>query len=322
MAQSQKDRDLALQGAKQAHEIRMSYLDRLDKPGRMRTLRFVHATTDDPVMRSWAHDEMQVVQADIEEINRKILVLSKEIEGLEVPARASQAKSLVRDTALRRSTRVPGSSSAAGSNVDTATARSHDGTIAPQQSDKNGPADESTAEAIQRRRDEIKTLRAHADTLFAEGKLLMASPVYKCDPYEAALKIDASDIGAIIELALCNAKRGQLASAWKLYSAAEKLTRDATDERNRKMHFLVVERQQELEPRLSRLTVKVSSNSRIDNLTVMINGEKLTSQDWNRSFPVDGGDYSISAFTDSKDWSSQIVVLGTHDNRIVEIPEL
>jgi len=64
-AQSQKERELALQAAKQDHEIRTSYLDRLEKPGaKLRTLRFVEATTSDPAMKAWAQAEAKVVQTE------------------------------------------------------------------------------------------------------------------------------------------------------------------------------------------------------------------------------------------------------------------
>jgi hypothetical protein len=69
-------RELALQESKQAHEIRTSYLDRLDKPGaRLRTLRFVLATTDDAVLKAWAHAETQQVQGEITAIQEQLAAL-------------------------------------------------------------------------------------------------------------------------------------------------------------------------------------------------------------------------------------------------------
>ena len=78
-AHYQKERELALQASKQDHEIRTSYLDRLDKPGaKMRTLRFVLATTTDPALIAWARAEMTQVQAELDEIDRKIADLEKQ----------------------------------------------------------------------------------------------------------------------------------------------------------------------------------------------------------------------------------------------------
>lgn len=67
---------MALQESKQGHEIRTSYLDRLDKPGaKLRTLRFVLATTTDPVLKDWAREEAKLLQADVDELNRQIAAL-------------------------------------------------------------------------------------------------------------------------------------------------------------------------------------------------------------------------------------------------------
>ena len=76
-AHYQKERELVLQEGKQAHEIRTSYLDRLEKPGaKLRTLRFVTATTSDPGLQKWASDEAMVVQAELADVDRQLKALS------------------------------------------------------------------------------------------------------------------------------------------------------------------------------------------------------------------------------------------------------
>jgi hypothetical protein len=80
-AHYQKERELALQESKQAHEIRTSYLDRLDKPGaKLRTLRFVLATTNDPTLKAWAEEEKKEVKAELDEIDRKIAAIDADAE--------------------------------------------------------------------------------------------------------------------------------------------------------------------------------------------------------------------------------------------------
>jgi hypothetical protein len=67
------NRELALEESKQANDIRTSYLDRLDKPGaRLRTLRFVLATTDDAALKAWAQAETLQVQAEIAAIQSQL----------------------------------------------------------------------------------------------------------------------------------------------------------------------------------------------------------------------------------------------------------
>ena len=80
-AHYQKERELSLQESKQAYEIRVSYLDRLDKPrARLRTLRFVLATTNDAALKAWAEAETKHVQAELNELDRKIAALEAKLE--------------------------------------------------------------------------------------------------------------------------------------------------------------------------------------------------------------------------------------------------
>jgi hypothetical protein len=76
----QKVRELALQASKQDHEIRISYLDRLDKPGaKLRTLRFVLATTVDPALRRWAEAEKREVESEIADLNQQIAAIDAQL---------------------------------------------------------------------------------------------------------------------------------------------------------------------------------------------------------------------------------------------------
>jgi len=85
----EKERELLLQESKQAHEIRTSYLDRLDKPGaKLRTLRFVEATTTDEALRLWAQSEKRQVQAEIQAevdpLDKQIEQVDKELAALQL----------------------------------------------------------------------------------------------------------------------------------------------------------------------------------------------------------------------------------------------
>lgn len=83
-AHFESKRELAIQESKQSHEIRTSYLDRLEKPGtRMRTLRFVLATTADNQLRMWAQQEMKFVENEILQIDDRIALLQKEQAALQ-----------------------------------------------------------------------------------------------------------------------------------------------------------------------------------------------------------------------------------------------
>lgn len=73
-------RELALEEAKELNELRVDYLERYNVPGhRLRTLRFLIATTDDPRLRAWAEAEQAIVQAELDPIEHEIRVVTERI---------------------------------------------------------------------------------------------------------------------------------------------------------------------------------------------------------------------------------------------------
>jgi hypothetical protein len=96
-AHYEKERELALQKSKQDHEIRSSYLDRLDKPGgKLRTLRFVVATIEDPVMKRWAVEEIHAqelaeqAQELVDRLSRDVKDHDDRIKSAEQALRSAQ----------------------------------------------------------------------------------------------------------------------------------------------------------------------------------------------------------------------------------------
>lgn len=78
-AHYQKERELAIEETKETHQIRTSYLDRIEKPGaRLRTLRFVLATTSDPELKRWALQEQAQAQAELQAIDQQIAAVRAE----------------------------------------------------------------------------------------------------------------------------------------------------------------------------------------------------------------------------------------------------
>jgi hypothetical protein len=74
------EREHALEAAKAQNDLRMAYLDRYEVPGhRLRTLRFLIATTDDPRLRSWAETEVAFVKEELAVIERQLAAVSEKI---------------------------------------------------------------------------------------------------------------------------------------------------------------------------------------------------------------------------------------------------
>jgi hypothetical protein len=81
LQQVRQQSDIAMQQARQEHEIRLAYLDRFEVPGhRLQTLRFLLATTTDARLIAWAKAEQQIVQAEVDAIVRELQVIAAKIE--------------------------------------------------------------------------------------------------------------------------------------------------------------------------------------------------------------------------------------------------
>jgi tetratricopeptide (TPR) repeat protein len=131
---------------------------------------------------------------------------------------------------------------------------------------------------------------AEAEQLFQEADRLMAAGKYSeaCTAFEGSNRIEAR-AGTLIRLGDCREKNKQLASAWSAYRDA--LSR-VKDPRKRDAAQKAV---QALEPRLSKLTIKVPAAARIAGLAITRNGKVVDEALWDRAVAVDGGDSSIVA---------------------------
>jgi hypothetical protein len=152
-----------------------------------------------------------------------------------------------------------------------------------------------------------------ADRLMLEGKVSEA-----CPKYGASMKLDPQ-LGALLHLADCLAKNGQVASAWASFRDAEELARLKNDER------AVLAREQAilLEPRLSRLTVLVPQPASLPGLEVRVDGVLVTMGAWGIATPIDPGLHSVEARAAGYEtWSSSFDVSGETQQVRVEIPVL
>lgn len=88
VADAQKQRELALQEARLEHEIRTSYLDRLDHDGsRLRTLRFLIKTAaKDSVLQEWATEERAIIEGKLAQYSADLEALKQELINTTDPA--------------------------------------------------------------------------------------------------------------------------------------------------------------------------------------------------------------------------------------------
>ena len=158
---------------------------------------------------------------------------------------------------------------------------------------------------------------AEAETLFREGKKLMAKGQYAeaCLAFEGSFKKDPAAT-TLLNLADCREKNGQLASAWGHFVEAARLARGqgAIEQSAR-------DRADAIEPKLSCLVVAVPDDVRVDGLVVKRDGVPMDPAEWNRKMPIDGGRHTVEARAPAHEpWATSVVVEPSGDEKSLTVP--
>jgi hypothetical protein len=132
-----------------------------------------------------------------------------------------------------------------------------------------------------------------AEELFVQGRELLKQgrSDEACARFEASHRLDPAP-GTLLNLALCNEKRGKVASAWALYREVEDLARREGQE---KRAATARERARVLEAELPRLIIEVAAQGRVPGLIIERDGSALnTALLWQAAY-VDPGVHRIVA---------------------------
>jgi hypothetical protein len=149
--------------------------------------------------------------------------------------------------------------------------------------------------------------KAAADTLFNEGKKLInkGDTAGACALFEASLN-RAVQLGTQLALASCYETLGRLTSAWGAFRAAASTASKAHDRRQR----FAEEHAAALEPRLSKLVVKLEPGYRVDGLEIKRDGVVISAAELGAPVPVDPGDHTIEANAAGwNPWSNKVSVV-------------
>ena len=135
---------------------------------------------------------------------------------------------------------------------------------------------------------------AEAEALFNQGVTLMDAGqlAEACAAFEGSEQRSPA-ITTLLNLATCRERNGQLATAWGAYVEAERETRSQSDATAQTLHTVAKDHAAKLEPRLSQLTINVAH--RVAGLTITRDAATIDESTWNRTLPVDGGNYTITA---------------------------
>ncbi len=158
-----------------------------------------------------------------------------------------------------------------------------------------------------------------AEALFLEGQGLWKQGQYEaaCEKFEASHVAEPS-VGALLNIARCHQREGNIASAWSEYKEAAALA-DRKGQPERKAGAL--EFVAELEPRLSRLTVEVETP--VEGLVVRRGDVVLPPGSFGVAAPVDPGSYTITAQAPGHEsFTTEIAIAGESERTVVTIPPL
>lgn len=161
--------------------------------------------------------------------------------------------------------------------------------------------------------------KAAAEALFQAGKQLMdAGRLDEACPKLAASMQEEPSPGTMLNLALCHEKQGKTATAWAEYKEAAALAK----QRGESARADVAEEfAGKLEPRLSRITIDVTSA--VSSLEILRNGEPVLPATWGVGVPVDPGTHDIVARAPGYlEWRTRVVLVGDARHQKVQVPAL
>ena len=160
-----------------------------------------------------------------------------------------------------------------------------------------------------------------ANLLFQEGRtlLLQGRIPEACKKLEESQRLDPAG-GTLLNLALCHEREQQLARSWSEYNEAMLVAR-RDGRRDREVE--AANHVRDLEPRLSRLTIVVPPETRVDGLRVERDGREVGPGAWSTAIPVDGGEHVVRATAPGREpFSVSMTLDPASDARTVAIPVL
>jgi hypothetical protein len=155
---------------------------------------------------------------------------------------------------------------------------------------------------------------AAAETLFREGRALMASAMYReaCPKFDESFRLDPAP-GTLLNLADCEERTGRLATAWAHYHELATELRPH-DERL----AIAVHRAALLEPRLPRITIGPSSRLSSE-LHVWRDDVELGSASFAVPLPVDPGTHTVRVYRGDRPFLRTSFALREGDSKRIDL---
>jgi hypothetical protein len=162
--------------------------------------------------------------------------------------------------------------------------------------------------------------KAAAEALFEKARALDQAGNYKeaCPLFAESQRIDPG-LGTMLWLADCYESNGQTASAWGQFKEAAGVAAMRHDAREK----VARERAAALEPKLSKLVIRVQAASAPQGLEIRRDGVVLTQAEWGLALPVDPGTHTIQAQAQGyKPWTSTVQIGASASTGTADVPAL
>jgi tetratricopeptide (TPR) repeat protein len=157
-----------------------------------------------------------------------------------------------------------------------------------------------------------------ADQLFKKGKRFLAEQRYAeaCTAFEDSDRLDPT-IGAKLNVAKCYQEWGKLATAWRWFTDAARMAKDARDDRASKIRALVAE----LDASVPRLSLKLSRDPAPTSVVVKLDGVELAAATIETERRVDPGPHEIEYILDGTRQRKTIPIeRGATTELLLELP--
>lgn len=164
--------------------------------------------------------------------------------------------------------------------------------------------------------------KAAAEALFDQGVRLMKQNSFSdaCPKLEESERIDPA-VGTLLYLGECYERVGKTASAWATFREAASLANNMNQADRARV---AANRAQELEARLSRLSIELSPEvARISGVVVKRGTQRLEPSLYGTPLPVDPGEYNIEVSAPGYEtWTTPIKVESGGASASVRVPGL
>ncbi len=160
-----------------------------------------------------------------------------------------------------------------------------------------------------------------AEALFQEGRRLLDEGKLEqaCPKLAESQQIDPA-VGTLLYLGDCYERSGKTATAWATFHSAASAAAAAGQAPRQK---IALDKAAALEPKLSRLTVVVPSESQLEGLEIKRDGLGLGKPIWGTAVPVDPGEHELIVSAPGRaTWKTTVKVAAGAAQESVSIPVL